>query len=90
MIEVTGHANYRRKGKDIVCSAVSSIIQTAVLGLMKVLCAEIDYTVDEKEGYLRCMLYNPNEKTEIVLQTMLEGLKDISSEFPKHVKLMEV
>lgn len=30
---IFGHANFAPKGKDIVCSAVSSIAQTAILGL---------------------------------------------------------
>jgi uncharacterized protein YsxB (DUF464 family) len=35
-IHITGHAEYAEKGKDIVCSAVSAILQTAQLGLMQV------------------------------------------------------
>lgn len=34
---IFGHANFAPKGKDIVCSAVSSIAQTAILGLNEIL-----------------------------------------------------
>lgn len=32
-IDVKGHAGYAPHGQDIVCAAVSAILQTAVLGL---------------------------------------------------------
>lgn len=35
-IKVEGHANYDEHGKDIVCSAVSAITQTALLGLLAI------------------------------------------------------
>lgn len=89
LIEVKGHANYAEEGYDIICASVSSIVQTAVLGLVKVLFEKIEYTVEERDGYLKCKLDNPNDKTEIILQTMKEGLKDIESQFPQYMKLME-
>lgn len=34
-IEIDGHADYAEYGNDIVCAAVSAILQTAQLGLMQ-------------------------------------------------------
>ncbi|MFA5757959.1 MAG: ribosomal-processing cysteine protease Prp, partial [Clostridia bacterium] len=52
-IEVNGHANYADIGKeDIVCSAVSSVIQTAMLGLMQVVGIKLQYSNDDQKGYL--------------------------------------
>lgn len=34
-IEIDGHAGYAEYGNDIVCAAVSAILQTAQLGLIK-------------------------------------------------------
>jgi uncharacterized protein YsxB (DUF464 family) len=36
VIDVKGHAGYAPHGHDIVCAAVSAILQTAVLGLESV------------------------------------------------------
>jgi uncharacterized protein YsxB (DUF464 family) len=36
VIDVKGHAGYAPHGQDIVCAAVSAILQTAVLGLESV------------------------------------------------------
>lgn len=89
LIEVKGHAGYAEEGYDIICASVSSIVQTAVLGLFKVLSEKIEYRVNDHEGYLLCKLDKPNSKTEIVLQTMKEGLKDIEAQFPQYLKIME-
>lgn len=35
-IVIEGHADYAEHGKDIVCAAVSVILQTAQLGLMSI------------------------------------------------------
>ena len=32
-IDIAGHADYAPYGQDIVCSAISTIVQTAILGL---------------------------------------------------------
>jgi uncharacterized protein YsxB (DUF464 family) len=36
IIEAKGHANFAPMGRDIVCSAISAILQTAVLGLQNI------------------------------------------------------
>ena len=35
-IYIEGHADYAEHGKDIVCSAVSAVLQTAQLGLKQI------------------------------------------------------
>ena len=35
-VECDGHTGYGVEGEDIVCAALSSIVQTAVLGVMRV------------------------------------------------------
>ncbi|MFE1631061.1 ribosomal-processing cysteine protease Prp [Brevibacillus reuszeri] len=35
-IEAVGHANYAEHGKDIVCAGISTIMQTALLGIQAI------------------------------------------------------
>ena len=51
---VEGHADFKPKGEDIVCAAVSVLTQTALLGLGKYI-PDTDYTIDDT-GYLTCTL----------------------------------
>ena len=90
-ILVKGHANYSN-GEDIVCAAVSSVVQTALLGLNNVLNLNIDFV--RKDGYLSFKIPEKlNEEKqihcEVILKTMLEGLKDIQNGYQKFVKVEE-
>lgn len=44
-IEISGHAGYAEHGNDIVCAAVSTIFQVAVLGLVQM--------ARQYKGYIR-------------------------------------
>ena len=62
-VECEGHTGYDVEGYDVVCAALSSIVQTAVLGLMQVAKINVDYKVDEEKGYLMVKL--PKHMTEV-------------------------
>ena len=90
--KVTGHSGYGTRGKDIVCSAVSALAQTALLGLLKV--AEVDTAYKIDEGYLKCSLNNKEtDKKRImcdaIFGTMYEGLKSIKESYIKYIDIVE-
>lgn len=91
-VECDGHTNYGERGEDIVCAALSSVVQTALLGLLVVACVEVDIDRNDKEGYLKFSLpQNLNnadaEKCEIILQTMLCGVSDLHTGFSDFIEL---
>lgn len=90
--EVSGHTGYDDYGKDIVCSAVSSITQSACLGIIKVLKINAVMKKDEKRGYLKLQLpKNLNEKdmkdAQIILKTMQLSLNDLLFSYSEYIKL---
>jgi len=90
--KVTGHAGFGSHGKDIVCSAVSALAQTALLGLLNVAEAQVDYKIDE--GYLACSLLDTDSEKkrimcEAILGTMYEGLKSIQESYIKYIGIVE-
>lgn len=80
---VKGHANYAEHGKDIVCSAISAITQTAILGL--------DYyngvTQKSKDGFLSVEIYKDDHTTDAIMKTMLLGLEEIEKQYPKYLQI---
>ena len=89
-LEVRGHAGWGRKGQDIVCAAVSALTQTALLGLRQQAEASIDYKVQKKPALLTCLLLSPpDDKTGVILETVLLGLTEIAKEYPGSLKLTE-
>ncbi|MDN5332589.1 MAG: uncharacterized protein PWP45_1814 [Tepidanaerobacteraceae bacterium] len=88
-LSLKGHAGYAEYGRDIVCAAVSALVETAVLGLENV--AEIRIFPVKKEGYFYLTLPENEEeqklfKAFIILETTVLGLKDIARTYPAHVK----
>ncbi|HKL73633.1 MAG TPA: ribosomal-processing cysteine protease Prp [Clostridia bacterium] len=91
-VEIKGHSGYAKSGKDIVCSAVSAITQTALLGLKEVSTREVDFTINNEVGYLKFSV--PQFSSEIekikqqtVLETMVIGLRDIQKGYDAFVKV---
>ena len=91
--EVIGHTAYAEKGQDIVCSAISVLAQTAILGLGDFLKKD-SYSYDIKDGYLSCKLQDnlpkaEYDKAQIVLRTVYLGMKSIEKEYKMYVKILE-
>ena len=85
---VSGHSGTAARGQDIVCAGVSSLVQTALLGIGKYLHREVDYKV--ASGKLSMRLKGaPDDLTEAVLQTMLLGLQEIEKISPEAVRINE-
>lgn len=77
---VSGHSGYAEFGSDIVCSAISTLSQSACVGLENVLNLNPIIKIDEKNAYLSCSLpKNLNnvqfEKAQIVLNTFEQSVK---------------
>lgn len=91
-VECRNHTGFADYGKDIVCAGVSSITQTAVLGIQELTNVKNNLTIDEKLGYLKLEIYDIEqstdfEKAQVILKTMLLGLEDLQKQYPKYIKL---
>ncbi len=94
IVEVTasGHTGYGVSGEDIVCAGVSTLIQSALLGLLQVAQINVHYKVDEDKGSLKFTL--PEKLTaaerhdaDVILNTMLCGLNDFYTEYSDFINL---
>ena len=91
-VECDGHTNYGEHGEDIVCAALSSIVQTAVLGLFQVAGVNLEMERDEERGYLKFQLPNglskeTQQKADTITQTMLLGIVDLNEGFSDFIEL---
>jgi len=91
-VECDGHTNYGEKGEDIVCASLSSIVQTAVLGLLMIALVELDMKREDEQGYLKFTLpENLDDTQEIqvsaILDTMLCGISDLYESFSDYIEL---
>lgn len=87
-----GHAGYADAGEDIVCAAISSIVQCALLGLLNVAQINVKFHRNEEEGSLTFTLpdgLNDRQRhdADVVLNTMLCGLSDLYQEYSDYLEL---
>ena len=88
-LDVTGHADYGKKGEDIVCSAISTLFYTLCQMLYaseEMLQAPPNVRQHDGEGYVWC---KPKKEYEgniaFIYRTILVGMEMVASEYPKNV-----
>lgn len=89
-IKVSGHSGYATSGSDIVCAAVSAIVQTAILGLRNV--QGVDVRDRTGDGELECRIGRTTGRealcrTDAITSTMVLGLKDIEQSYGEYLKV---
>lgn len=90
-VKVYGHSGYDISGRDIVCAAVSSITQSIIIGLEKVISKDFYYNIDSDGPmvYIDISKYSSDniDKAQILLNTFKYTLEEIIRDYGKYVKL---
>lgn len=90
-LSADGHTGYGVEGEDIVCAALSSIIQTALLGLMQVAGINVKFTRKDRDGFLKFELPTLSESSrrdaDMILDTMLVGISDLYETYSDFIEL---
>ncbi len=84
-VTIQGHALYDDYGKDIVCSACSSIVTTTVNGILALKKGSLDYLVSKKGMSIN--IKNNDETTQILINNMVSLLKELSGNYPGNVEV---
>ena len=85
IIKISGHANYNDFGKDIVCASVSSVVLTIVNSIMNIDSSSIEYVDDGNT--ITITKLNDNNTIDILLNTMIEILKDLEKQYKENIKV---
>ena len=88
---VEGHAGFAEAGKDIICSAVSTVAYTGINALDD-LAGIKNY--DIKDGYMICsvptdILPELKEKVRIILETIVVGFKQLQLTYEGYVSVLD-
>ena len=86
-IKITGHANYDEYGKDIVCSATSSIVITTINAILLFDEGYIDYK-EEKDKFT-IKVNKHDDILEKLITNMLNMLKELQNDYPNYIKIKE-
>lgn len=88
--KIKGHSGFDEEGHDIVCSAISMVSQTTLIGILEVLKVDADYCI--KDGFLNLSIEKKSmediKKSQVLLQTMLLGLKSIEKSYSDYINVI--
>ena len=84
-----GHTGFAEEGEDIVCAAVSVLLQTAYLGITRVAGVTVHYHT--AKGRLFCQwqaLQEPEQsRVQLLMDTLQEGLQEIRKVYTAFVSI---
>ena len=84
-VSILGHAMYADFGKDIVCSAASSIATTTINGILSFDKEGLSYEVS-KDGLVIINIKTDNI-TQTLLNNMISLLKELENDYPTNVEV---
>lgn len=85
-ITVKGHAGYAPHGQDIVCAAVSTLVQTLVVSISEITTDEIQY--DIHPGAVEIKYGNLSEQAQALVDSFFIGIRMIADTYPNNVQLV--
>jgi uncharacterized protein len=91
-IVCSGHTGYADEGEDIVCAGLSSIIQTACIGVIKLAKVNAKITKKDNDGFLSIVLpENCSDKQKddcnLILETAILGINDLQKGYSNFIKV---
>ncbi len=83
--KLSGHTGKAEAGKDVLCSALSTASQMAVVAICEV--ANMQADVQIKDGFLSLAVQNPSEQSDLIITALYKTLQSICEDQKKYVKL---
>lgn len=88
-VSAEGHSGYGEHGNDIVCAAVSAVVQTAYLAI-KDAGGQTDYVRESESGLFEFTVGSAKRHDcDVILRAMTVGLQDLAEGFPQNIELEE-
>lgn len=91
-LEVSGHANFDQKGKDIVCAGVSALTYTLINSMDILL--KIHAECKLSNGYIKYILPKDLdveifEKSQLIFNTIIVGFKNMKESYSSYIEVIE-
>lgn len=86
-ITISGHARYAIIGHDIVCAAVSALVQTFIASVEELTHDEIKVLRNE-QGQIQIIQYrNLSAQGQVLLDSFFVGIRMIANSYPANVRI---
>ncbi len=86
-ITIKGHAHYAEPGKDIVCAAVSVLVQTLIQSVEELTADKIEYSMSP--GTVDIKFWCLSDQSKVLIDAFFIGVKGVAISYPAYVKVIE-
>lgn len=84
---IEGHAGYAPRGQDIVCAAVSALMQTLVASVEELTTDILQVEIQADKAVIS--YGNLSERSRVLVNSFFVGINMIAETYPDHVRLSE-
>lgn len=85
-ITIKGHSGYAPIGQDIVCAAVSTLVQTLIQSVENLTADKITY--DMRPGTVDIKFWCLSDPSKVLIDAFFIGIKGIAEAHPDNVKFI--
>lgn len=85
-ITVKGHAHFAPHGQDIVCAAVSTLVQTLVVSILEITTDKIQY--DMRPGTVEIRYGTLSAEAQLLVKSFFVGIRLIADTYPENVQIV--
>lgn len=85
-ISMLGHAGYAPPGQDIVCAAVSALVQSMILSIESLTEDKIEYSISPGAVTVKCE--NLSERSKTLIDSFFIGVSNIAEEWSDYVRII--
>ena len=87
-ITIKGHAHYAEPGKDIVCAAVSVLVQTLIQSVEELTADKIEYSMSP--GTVDIKFWCLSDQSKVLIDAFFIGIEGVAKAHPENVRLTEL
>ncbi|MCL6637988.1 MAG: ribosomal-processing cysteine protease Prp [Alicyclobacillus sp.] len=84
---VSGHAGYERRGRDVVCAAVSALVLNAVNSCEHLLGVVLPTQDDGERLTCDVPAHAQSAEVDLLMRSMVFGLEQTATAHPRHVRV---
>lgn len=84
-VNIRGHSGYAESGKDIVCAAVSALLQTTIKSVHDLTEDQIEYNLSP--GNANIVYEDLSERAKTLIDSFFIGICLIAEEYPDYIRV---
>lgn len=86
-ITITGHSGYAPPGQDIICAAVSTLVQTLICSIEKLTIDKIEYSLQSGNAEIR--FGNLSDAARFLVDSFFVGILGVAEGNERYVQIKE-